>query len=235
MIRWISIGATRIGVIAIGAKGAGTPSAGSNGGVISPVFVDRGRPTAEPPVRLVALTRPVRGPNTVLPPLAAVAPPGSRCATNGGRCEGAGTAAAGGVVGCGCGAGFCATVCVGNEAGEGRQTRTTTRRATTAPIGTKRRGPNSTVEFFRSRRERTRRRKPGLGSSATSSRTTRSISSSIVRLGYRLSLIRIPDCRELSLQNPTRLGNSPLHRADRRTEHLRDLVVRVFAGSGEQQ
>src|SRR5258707_1077685 len=88
-----------------------------------------------------------------------------------------------------------------------------------------------------SRRDSTRRRKPGAGSTCIIVRTARSIARSSGDLcepvqGESL-FIGISERGQFLLQHAPGFRDAPFDRAERGSEHLADLFVRVFTGPGE--
>src|SRR5215212_6931779 len=90
-----------------------------------------------------------------------------------------------------------------------------------------------------SRRDSTRRRRPGGGSTCIMSRTALSIARSSAVSCWPAQedslFIRVSKRREFFLQHAPGFRNAPLDGAERRPEHLADLLVRVFAGAREQE
>ena len=89
-----------------------------------------------------------------------------------------------------------------------------------------------------SSRDSTRRRSPGGGSTCIMSRprVDRAIKRRFVRPAQEESLfIGVSKRGEFFLQHAPGFRDAPFDRAERRSEHLADLFVGVFAGAGEQQ
>src|SRR5262245_24244853 len=81
-------------------------------------------------------------------------------------------------------------------------------------------------------RANTRWRMPGRGSTASMSRTARSMAASTLSRSLFMAVSR---CGHLFLQQPPRLGDAPFDRAHRDPEDVADLRVTVVPGAGKQQ